>query len=341
MHHGVEHVTSTVIVMGDGENFDREDKYNEMLAICSHELFHTWNVKTLRPVEMMPYDFTKENYTQLGYVDEGVTTYYGDLCLRRSGIWNNDLWKTSLEKWLNTHHRNYGRFSYSVADSSIDTWLDGYTPGVPWRKVSIYNEGALLSMILDIELIAATNGQKSMDDVMHQMYQQFAKNKIGYSVNDYWKTLEEKGLPNAQEFRKNIAEKAVDYSEYLQNAFNKMGVELIWSPSAIATERLFGFSVDIQMGKSKVTSVCMNSAADMGGLWYGDEILEVDGITVDKNVNFLIEATTTTQLLILRNGVQFELTLHSKPELPLIQQSHIAFPQSNALFDYWLGKRNE
>lgn len=341
MHHGVEHNTSTVIVMGDGENFDREDKYNEMLAICSHELFHTWNVKTLRPVEMMPYDFTKENYTQLGYVDEGVTTYYGDLCLRRSGIWSNDLWKTSLEKWLNTHHRNYGRFSYSVADSSIDTWLDGYTPGVPWRKVSIYNEGALLSMILDIELIAATNGQKSMDDVMHQMYQQFAKNKIGYSVNDYWKTLEEKGLPNAQEFRKNIAEKAVDYSEYLQNAFNKMGVELIWSPSAIATERLFGFSVDIQMGKSKVTSVCMNSAADMGGLWYGDEILEVDGITVDKNVNFLIEATTTTQLLILRNGVQFELTLHSKPELPLIQQSHIAFPQSNALFDYWLGKRNE
>jgi predicted metalloprotease with PDZ domain len=172
------------------------------------------------------------------------------------------------------------------------------------------------------------------------MYQLFAKKNIGYSVDDYWKTLEEKGLPNAQEFRKNIAEKAVDYSEYLQNAFNKMGVELIWSPSAIATERLFGFSVDIQMGKSTVTSVCMNSAADMGGLWYGDEILEVDGITVDKNVNFLIEATTKTQLLILRNGVQFELTLHSKPELPIIQQSHIAFPENNSLFNYWIGQRN-
>ncbi len=340
MHHGVEHNTSTVIVMGQGENFDREDKYNEMLAICSHELFHTWNVKTLRPVEMMPYDFTKENYTQLGYVDEGVTTYYGDLCLRRSGIWNNDLWLQSLEKWLNTHHRNYGRYSYSIADSSVDTWLDGYTPGVPWRKVSIYNEGALLSMILDIELIAATNGRKSMDDVMHQMYQKFAKKNIGYSVNDYWKTLEETGLSNAQEFRKNIAEQAIDYSEYLQKSFNKIGVELVWSPSAIATERLFGFSVDLQLGKSKVTSVCMNSAADMGGLWYGDEILEVDGITVDKNVNFLIEATTTTQLLILRNGVQMELTLHSKPELPIIQQSHISFPENNSLFNYWIGKRN-
>ena len=340
MHHGVEHNTSTVIVMGHGENFDREEKYNEMLAICSHELFHTWNVKTLRPVEMMPYDFTKENYTQLGYVDEGVTTYYGDLCLRRSGIWNNDLWILSLEKWLNTHHRNYGRYSYSVADSSVDTWLDGYTPGVPWRKVSIYNEGALLSMILDIELIAATNGEKSMDDVMHQMYQLFAKKNIGYSVEDYWKTLVDSGLSNANEFKTNIAERASDYSSYLKKAFDKIGVELIWSPSAIATERLFGFSVDLQMGKSKVTSVCMNSAADMGGLWYGDEILEVDGITVDKNVNFLIEATTTTQLLILRNGVQMELTLHSKPELPIIQQSHISFPENNSLFNYWIGKRN-
>jgi predicted metalloprotease with PDZ domain len=340
MHHGVEHTTSTVIVMGHGENFDREEKHNEMLAICSHELFHTWNVKTLRPVEMMPYDFTKENYTQLGYVDEGVTTYYGDLCLRRSNVWNNDLWKQSLEKWLNTHHRNYGRFSYSVADSSIDTWLDGYTPGVPWRKVSIYNEGALLSMILDIELIAATEGTKSLDNVMHNMYHTFAKNKKGYSVEDYWKSLESAGLSNAQDFRKNIADKAVDYSEHLKNAFDKIGVQLEWTTSVLATERLFGFSVDIQMGKSKVTSVCMNSAADLGGLWYGDEILEIDGIAVDRNVNFLIEATTTTQLLILRNGVQFELTLHSDPELPIIQQSHISFPENNSLFNYWIGKRN-
>jgi predicted metalloprotease with PDZ domain len=340
MHHGVEHTTSTVIVMGHGENFDREEKHNEMLAICSHELFHTWNVKTLRPVEMMPYDFTKENYTQLGYVDEGVTTYYGDLCLRRCDVWNNDLWKNSLEKWLNTHHRNYGRYSYSVADSSVDTWLDGYTPGVPWRKVSIYNEGALLSMILDIELIAATEGRKSLDDVMHSMYQTFAKNNVGYSVEDYWKTLESTGLSNAHEFKTNIAESATDYSEYLQKAFEKIGVELIWSPSVLATERLFGFSIDIQMGKSKVTSVCMNSAADIGGLWYGDEILEIDGIAVDRNVNFLIEATTTTQLLILRNGVQFELTLHSEPELPIIQQSHISFPENNSLFNYWIGKRN-
>lgn len=340
MHHGVEHTTSTVIVMGDGENFDREDKYNEMLAICSHELFHTWNVKTLRPVEMMPYDFTKENYTQLGYVDEGVTTYYGDLCLRRSGIWNNDLWKHSLEKWLNTHHRNYGRFSYSVADSSIDTWLDGYTPGVPWRKVSIYNEGALLSMILDIELIVATDGKKSLDDVMRSMYHNFAKNKIGYSVDDYWRTLEATGLSNANEFRTNIAEKAVDYSEYLQKAFSKIGVELAWSPSTIATERLFGFSVDITNEKSIVTSICPDSAADLAGLWYGDEIIEIDGIGVSKNVQFLIENSAESSIRYIRNKVEFETELTCNSKHPSIQKVEIVWPiQPNPLFLQWIGQR--
>ena len=340
MHHGVEHTTSTVIVMGHGENFDREEKHNEMLAICSHELFHTWNVKTLRPVEMMPYDFTKENYTQLGYVDEGVTTYYGDLCLRRCDVWNNDLWKNSLEKWLNTHHRNYGRFSYSVADSSVDTWLDGYVPGVPWRKVSIYNEGALLSMILDIELIAATEGTKSLDDVMHSMYHTFAKNNKGYSVEDYWKTLESTGLSNAQHFRKNIAEKAVDYSDHLKNAFDKIGVQLEWTPSVLATERLFGFSVDIMNEKSIVTSICPDSAADLAGLWYGDEIIEIDGIGVSKNVQFLLENCTTSNIRYIRNKVGFETELTSNSKHPNIQKVEIVWPnQPNTFFLQWIGQR--
>jgi predicted metalloprotease with PDZ domain len=289
---------------------------------------------------MMPYDFTKENHTQLGYVDEGVTTYYGDLCLRRSGIWNDDLWKHSLEKWLNTHHRNYGRYSYSVADSSVDTWLDGYTPGVPWRKVSIYNEGALLSMILDIELIAATNGQKSMDDVMHQMYQQFAKKNIGYTVEDYWKTLVDLGLLNANEFKTNIAESAIDYTDYLEKAFQKIGVELVWSPSAIATERLFGFSVDIMNDKSIVNSVCPNSAADLAGLWYGDELIDIDGIGVAKNVQFLLENTTESNIRFIRNKIEFETTLKSNLEQPTIQKVEIIFPtQPNQLFLQWIGQR--
>jgi predicted metalloprotease with PDZ domain len=195
-------------------------------------------------------------------------------------------------------------------------------------------------MILDIELIAATNGRKSMDDVMHNMYHAFAKNKIGYSVDDYWKTLEATGLSNANEFRTNIAEKAVDYSEYLQKAFQKIGVELVWLPSAIPTERLFGFSVDIMNDKSIVNSVCPNSAADLAGLWYGDELIDIDGIGVAKNVQFLLENTTEANIRFIRNKIEFETTLNSSIEQSTIQKVEIIFPtQPNQLFLQWIGQR--
>lgn len=340
MHHGVEHTTSTVIVMGPGDTFDKEEKYNELLAICSHELFHTWNIKTLRPADMMPYDFTRENYSQLGYVAEGVTTYYGDLCLIRSGIWNIDLWKNSLEQWLNNHHKNFGRFSYSVADSSVDTWLDGYTPGTPWRKVSIYNEGALLSIYLDLQLIIQSEGKYSLDDVMRQLYQTKGKSKQGYTADDYWNTLSDFGLANANFIRATMAESPFDFSEVLRESFEKIGVQLTWEDSPISTERLFGFGVEPGGIKTKLNLVAPESAADKAGLWYGDEIIEIDGIGVEKNAPFLLEDRTEAHVRFIRNSVPFETTLQVNPDATTIKRSKLEFVNPNhPLFKFWIGSR--
>ena len=88
-YHGVEHEKSTVISLGPSyEVFG--DLYKELLGVSSHELYHTWNVKAIRPIEMYPYDFTKENYSKLGYICEGVTTYQGDLFLLKSGVFNEE-----------------------------------------------------------------------------------------------------------------------------------------------------------------------------------------------------------------------------------------------------------
>jgi len=341
MHHGVEHTTSTVIAMGPGDSFERIEKHNELLAICSHELFHTWNVKTLRPKDLVPYDFTRENYTQLGYVAEGVTTYYGDLCLIRSGIWNLENWKLSCEDWLNNHHKNYGRFSYSIADSSIDTWLDGYNAGVPWRKVSIYNEGALLTMYLDLLILLHSNGEKSMDDVMNSLFEKHAlPHGNGYSANEYWNTIAHFGIANANEIREAMAESPCDFSKYLEDLFKDFGVILSWKNSIQPTERLFGFSVDTSQEKSIITSVAPHSAADWSGLWYGDEIIEVDGISVSKNVQFLLENSKQANIRFVRNKVEFETEIHFDPERPTIQKAEISWPnEPNALFKSWIGQR--
>jgi predicted metalloprotease with PDZ domain len=125
-YHGVEHQKSTVIAIGPGYNVNKGKTYEDILGVSCHELFHTWNIKYIRPVEMLPYDFTKENYARTGYVYEGFTTYYGDLLLLTSGVFNTQEYFDTLEERLTKHFHNYGRFNLSVAHSSWDTlvrWL--------------------------------------------------------------------------------------------------------------------------------------------------------------------------------------------------------------------------
>lgn len=188
--HGVEHLDSTVIAMGKGEDTTNEEFYQDLLAISCHELFHLWNIKRIRPADMLPYDFTKENYSTLGYIYEGITTYYGDLMLARSGVWSWEQYQKSLCDDLKRHFENEGRFNYSVAESSWDTWLDGYTAGIPGRKVSIYMEGLIAAWIADIIILDQTNGKYRLDDVLKELYQHDAKQSIGYTEARYRELLE-------------------------------------------------------------------------------------------------------------------------------------------------------
>lgn len=188
--HGVEHLDSTVISLGQLADQTQEEFYHDLLAISSHELFHLWNIKRIRPEEMLPYDFTKENYSTLGYVYEGVTTYYGDLMLLQSGVWNWEQYAASLSSDLMRHTTNDGRFNYSVAESSWDTWLDGYVPGIRGRKVSIYIEGMMAAVIADITIITQSKGKYSLHHVMRDLYQKYHKHGKGYSETIYKELLE-------------------------------------------------------------------------------------------------------------------------------------------------------
>src|SRR6476659_10108647 len=149
-YHGVEHQRSTVIAIGPGYAINSGSTYDDILGVSCHELFHTWNVKTIRPVEMHPYNLTRENYARTGYVYEGFTTYYGDKLLLNSKVFSVKQYFTTLQERLVKHFHNYGRYNLSVADSSWETWLDGYVPGAPYRKTSIYDEGNLVAFMLDV-----------------------------------------------------------------------------------------------------------------------------------------------------------------------------------------------
>ena len=150
---------NTVISLGPGEELMSQKMYASLLGVSSHELYHTWNVKQIRPKELLPYDYTKENYSRMGYLYEGVTTYMGDLYLKRSDVFSDEAFFKTQEENLQKHFHNGGRHNLSVADSSFDTWLDGYVMGVPNRKVSIYTEGALCAFMLDVCFLEKSAGQ--------------------------------------------------------------------------------------------------------------------------------------------------------------------------------------
>lgn len=139
-----------MIVLGPDD--EGEGLYTDLLGVSSHELFHAWNIIRIRPQELLPYDFTKENYFTTCFVAEGVTTYYGDLFLRRSGIFDDVAYYRELQVYMKRHFENNRDAQQSLAESSWDLWLDGYEKGIPKRKVSVYHKGALVALILDITI---------------------------------------------------------------------------------------------------------------------------------------------------------------------------------------------
>ena len=132
-YHGVEHHESTVILLGPSYNVF-SSLYNELLGVSSHELYHVWNVKGIRPKDMVPYDYSAENYTHLGYVTEGVTTYMGDRILYESNVFTEQQYFKELSTLLSRHFHNDGRLHYSVANSSWDTGLMVIPQAFPEEK---------------------------------------------------------------------------------------------------------------------------------------------------------------------------------------------------------------
>lgn len=278
-HHGVEHKNSTVIALGPGHDLFTSD-YDEFLSISCHELYHAWNVKSIRPIEFWPYRYNEESYSNLGYLCEGVTTYLGNLLLLQSGVWTFESMASVFEKFLDRHFHNFGRFNQSVAQSSFETWLDGYERGIPDRKVSIYNEGALITFCVDCIIRKKHGGEKSIHDVMRKLYTDFYQKGLGVSEQDYWNTIAFFAGDEAHEFAKKYVFEKADYSSAILEAFEYLGLEF----EAVPSHHYHEASLGIRLHKNadghgwQVTHIYPSSPAEEKGMCVGDNILSVNEI---------------------------------------------------------------
>lgn len=311
-YHGVEHLKSTVITLGPSYDIFGS-LYSELLGVSSHELYHVWNVKSIRPIEMHPYDFEKENYSRLGYVYEGVTTYLGDLYLLKSGVFDLDSYLKEFNKQLQKHFDNPGRFNYSVAQSSFDTWLDGYVAGAPGRKVSIYTEGCLLALIADVKIRKATSNKFGIEEVMKRLYFEFAQKGIGYSENDYREILEKVSGESFDYYFSNYIHGNQPYDHLINETLEYLGLELIQKPSSSFAESKLGFKY-LPKGKNAVVqSIYPGSPAENGGLSIGDEIIAINEFQLNSDLDRWLRyfENEEIELSIFRETKLFEITLNT------------------------------
>lgn len=309
-YHGVEHLKSTVITLGPSYDLF-ENRYDELLGVSSHELYHVWNVKSIRPKELLPYNFKKENYSELGYIYEGITTYLGDLYLLKSGVFSLENYLRELSKQFQKHLDNPGRFAYSVSQSSFDTWLDGYVPGVPGRKVSIYTEGCLLAFVMDAKIRKATNNKRGIEEVMKRLYYNFAQNNKGYEEKDFIDQLENICGYSFQDFFNDYVHGSTPYETILLEALDFIGLELIQTPSNSYSEANLGMKTVHQSNHLLISAIYPGSPADMAGLSLGDELIALNTIKLnhdlDSNLNYF--DTSSKTLSFFRNGKLLQLTL--------------------------------
>ncbi|MFY0627957.1 MAG: M61 family metallopeptidase [Reichenbachiella sp.] len=229
-YHGVEHKRSTVLVLGPNTEAFKDDYYEKLMGVASHELFHSWNVTRIRPAEMSPYNYKDEINFDTGFVAEGFTTYYGDHFLITSDTYTTEQYLKELNTLCNRHFSNFGRFRISLIETSKRLWLDGYKNIFPSNKVSIYVKGALSSLILDLNIRKATNHQSSLIDVVKTMYNQYTFEHGGYSSKQVFQLLKELGGTHVDSLAQSLIEGSSDIEPLLIQALDFVGFKLVLEP---------------------------------------------------------------------------------------------------------------
>lgn len=289
-YHGVEHENSTVVIIGPSSQLNRRALYKELIGVSSHELYHTWNVKSLRPAEWTPYDFSGPSFSRLGYVAEGVTTYMGDWMLWQSRFFSDREFLNELSTHIQRHIDNEGRENLSLADSSIDTWVDGYGRGTPRRRVSIYIEGALTALICDIKIMRFTKGKKGLTDAMRSLYKNCGEKK-GFTEDDYWNELKALADIDWDKLKTDLIDGTGNLQSYLIKTLPEMGLSLTANASDKHWERDWGINIQNINGAWEVINVLKDSPGEAAGVWFGDKILKIEGVSSDS---YFAEAQTAT-----------------------------------------------
>lgn len=321
-HHGVEHLHSTICLLGPDVQLFQE-KRDELLALLSHELYHVWNIKTIRPQGMQPYSWTGPVPCAETFLAEGITTYMGELMRAKAGQISPEQLVLKIAHWWKNHCLSPGNECMSILRAGYETWVDGYDPESPYRRRSIYNEGALLALCLDLFLLEESCGAFSLSDFMRMVYKDPEKHSYTW---ENWKLLiESQGFTQTA----NWFEKAVYcegyYHEFLENACEVAGLIVEWTEQPES----WALQTGIYWGRNKVIQyVSPESPGALAGCMAGD-------MAADWDPEQLRPDLLPLKFGCLRNGIlhHFEIHEFQSGKLPEIKIPHLGI---HPLFQRWV-----
>lgn len=296
---GLEHRASTALLCSRDElplahQPKVSEGYRRFLGLASHEYFHAWNVKRIVPAAFVPYDLTQENYTRDLWFFEGITSYYDDLALVRTGLIDELSYLELLAESIGRVMAGSGRLKQSVAESSFDAWIKYYRQdeNAPNAIVSYYQKGALVGFALDATIRIRSGGLYSLDDVMRALWEDYGKRGIGVPEGGIEAVTGKVTGLDLAEFFAAAVHGTQDFD--LAACFKAFAVDMTLREPSVrkegdAVEASLGARIGSRNGDAVLDQVYDAGAAQCAGLSAGDAVIALDGLrvnaaTLDKRV---------------------------------------------------------
>ncbi len=342
---GLEHSNSTFLGLRSW-GYDTESSVKSLLGLISHEFFHVWNVKRIRPYALGPFDYSRENYTKQLWIAEGLTVYFDQKIRLRAGYTSIENYISNLANSIHRYDTNPGRHIQSLEEASFDAWIKSYHrhQNSGNTTISYYGHGALAGTVLDLIIIDATNGEKDLDDLMKYLYEEYyKKQKRGFKPEEFKAACEKLSGRNLDEiFTKYISgRETIDFEKYLKLA----GMKLDIGKSTRAGYPLLGISIRENNGRLITRFVTHDSPAYNQGLSIGDEIIALNGIRVTSS-RFFYDLLNKNKpgmeisLLIARDEMikTLNITLAGEDDREFkISKAYDAEPKQKIVYKKWTG----
>ncbi len=300
---GLEHRASTALMCSRSDlpfngMTEMNKGYRTYLSLCSHEYFHNWNIKRIKPIEFSPYQLEQESYTKQLWAYEGITSYYDDFITYRAGTVDKQEYLNMISETFTRVYRGKGRFVQSLKDSSFNAWTKFYKQDENAANaiVSYYTKGALFALFLDLTIRKETNNKKSLDDVMRALWQEFGIKKQGTLENSHQKIVEQLLCRNCDDIFAYL-DSTDDIP--LTSLLNDVGIELRLRSNAGIKDTgggdVKGFNIDFgakfkpESFGLKIISVINNSAAQKAGLSAGDLLISANNLQASADLEQQIQ----------------------------------------------------